>query len=128
MDDSKTRALFDENPDNKKFIGREYVINESNQICSFIDYKFKRNEYCAAWRDVNFSPNPVYNNKFDQNFKAFLKDRLDYMKLTYKFNFYPLETSEEALKIIEMKKFKKIILISNVGNDLSGKDFIINAR
>ena len=95
---------------------------------SFYWFKFRRNEFCVVWRDVNFSPNPVYNNKFDKTFKAFLKDRLDYMKLTSKFNFYPCETSEEALKIIEKKKFNKIILISNVGSDLSGKDFVINAR
>ena len=126
--DSKTKTIFEENPDNKKFIGREYVINDLNQICPFIGCKLKRNEFCVVWRDVNFSPNPVYNNKFDKKFKAFLKDRLDYMKFTSKFNFYPCETSEEALAIIEKKKFNKIILISNVGSDLSGKDFIINAR
>jgi len=50
------------------------------------------------------------------------------MKLTSKFNFYPCETSKEALKIIERKKYNKIILISNVGNDLSGKEFVNNAR
>ena len=97
-------------------------------MCPFMGCKFKRNEYCVVWRDVNFSPKPVYNNKFDKKFKSFLKDRLDYMKLTSKFNFYPCETSEEALKIIERKKFNKIILISNVGTDLSGKKFIIDAR
>ena len=126
--DSETRTIKDENPDKKKFVGREYVINDLNQICPFIGCKLKRNEFCVVWRDVNFSPNPVYNNKYDETFKAFLKDRLDYMKLTSKFNFYPCETSEEALKIIERKKFNKIILISNVGNDLSGRQFVINAR
>ena len=126
--DSKTKTIFAENPDTKKFIGREFVINDLNQICPFMGCKFKRNEYCVVWRDVNFSPKPVYNNKFDKKFKSFLKDRLDYMKLTSKFNFYPCETSEEALKIIERKKFNKIILISNVGTDLSGKKFIIDAR
>ena len=128
MVDSKTKTIFEENPNKNKFIGREYVINDLNQICPFLGCKFKRNEFCVVWRDVNFSSNPVYNNKFDKKFKSFLKDRLDYMKLTSKFNFYPCETSEEALKIVERKKFNKIILISNVGTDLSGKQFIIDAR
>ena len=45
-----------------------------------------------------------------------------------KFNIYACETSEEALKLIARKKYNKIILISNIGTDLEGKKFIINAR
>ena len=45
-----------------------------------------------------------------------------------KYNIYPCTTSEEALKLVERKKYNKIILISNVGNDLGGKKFITNAR
>ena len=32
---------------------------------------------------------------------------MDYMRLTSKFNFYPCQTSEEALKIIEKKNLIK---------------------
>ena len=101
--DGRTKTILEENPDKKKFVGREFVINDLNQICPFIGCKLKRNEFCVVWRDINFSPNPVYNNKFDKIFKSFLKDRMDYMRLTSKFNFYPCQTSEEALKIIEKK-------------------------
>ena len=45
-----------------------------------------------------------------------------------KFNIYSCETSEEALKLIARKKYNKIILISNIGSDLEGKSFVINAR
>ena len=45
-----------------------------------------------------------------------------------KFNIYPCETSEEALKLVERKKYNKIILISNVGTDLGGKKFVDKAR
>ena len=45
-----------------------------------------------------------------------------------KYNIYPCETTEEALKLVERKKYNKIILISNVGTDLGGKKFVENAR
>ena len=44
------------------------------------------------------------------------------------FNIYPCETSEEALKLIKRKKYNKIILLSNIGQDLGGKEFVDEAR
>lgn len=38
------------------------------------------------------------------------------------------ETSEEELKLIKKKNYNKIILISDVGVDKAGKDFVTNAR
>ena len=40
----------------------------------------------------------------------------------------PCETSEEALELVNRKKYNKIILISNVGSDLGGKKFVEKAR
>ena len=88
----------------------------------------ERNEYCVIWRDINFSSQPIYNNEYDEVFKKFLKERLKYINQMAKYNIYPCETSEEALKLVERKKYNKIILISNVGDDLGGKKFITNAR
>ena len=45
-----------------------------------------------------------------------------------KYNIYPCETSEEALELVNRKKYNKIILISNVGSDIGGKKFIDKAR
>ena len=45
-----------------------------------------------------------------------------------KYNIYPCETSEEALELVNRKKYNKIILISNVGSDMGGKKFIDKAR
>ena len=90
--------------------------------------KLKRNEYCVIWRDNNFSSNPVYKNEFDEIFKKFLSERIKYIKQVAKYNIYPCETSEEALKLIERKKYNKIILISNVGSDFGGKKFVDIAR
>ena len=90
--------------------------------------KLKRVEYCVIWRDNNFSTQPVYYNKFDQIFKSFLKERLKYINQYSKYNIYACETSEEALKLVNRKKYNKIILISNVGTDFGGKKFIDEAR
>jgi len=115
-------------PDFNKFVGTEYIIWDLDQICPFISAKLKRSEFCVIWRDNNFSINPVYNNKFDEIFKNFLNERIKYIKQMAKYNIYPCETSEEALKLVERKKYNKIILISNVGKDREGKKFVDKAR
>jgi hypothetical protein len=121
-------TIKDKYPDKRKFIGTEYVINDFNQILPFISVRMKRTEYCIIWRDTNFSLNPIYNNEFDPIFKTFLKERMKYIEQAGKYNIYPCQTSDEALKLVRKKKYNKIILISNIGTDLSGKEFIINAR
>jgi hypothetical protein len=115
-------------PDKSKFYGTEYVICETNQICPFIGAKLKRKEYCVIWRDNNFSSKPVYNNEYDEIFKKFLTERLEYIEEYAEQNIYPCETTKEALDLIKRKKYNKIILISNVGTDLGGKEFINEAR
>ena len=121
-------TIHDEEPDRSKFVGTEYVIWDLDQICPYISCRLKRNEYCVVWRDNNFSSKPVYNNNFDAIFKNFLKERIKFIEKSSNFNIYICETSEEALKLIKKKKYNKIILLSNVGTDLGGKEFVINAR
>jgi len=121
-------TIKDKIPDQSKFYGTEFVIYELEQICPFMSFKLKRDEYCIIWRDNNFSQNPVYNNKFDEIFKQFLKERMNYINKMAKFNIYPCETSEEALNLIKRKKYNKIILMSNIGTDLGGKKFVEEAR
>ena len=114
--------------DKSKFYGTEFVVWDFNQICPFISATLERKEFCVIWRDINFSPNPIYNNNYDKIFKEFLHERMKYINEMSKFNIYTFENSEDALKVIERKKYNKIILISNVGTDLAGKEFITNAR
>ena len=106
----------------------EYVVNDLDQICPFIGARLKREEFCVIWRDINFSPNSIFNNKYDELFKNFLKERIKYIEKLSKFNIYTFDNSEDALKLINRKKFNKIILISNIGDDYGGRNFIINAR
>ena len=114
------------NPDKSKFYGTEYVIWDLDQICPFISAKLERQEYCFIWRDTNFSLKPIHFNQFDETFKKFLKERIKYIEQTAKFNIYPCETTEEALKLIRRKKYNKIILISNAGD--GGREYISEAR
>ena len=72
----------------------------------------------------NFLLNPIWNNKYDEIFKNFLKDRIKYFQERIEFNIYPCETSEEVIKLIKRKKYNKIILISNVEKNLPGKKFV----
>ena len=124
--DAKLDTL--KNPDKTKFYGTEYVIQEFTQICPFISAKLIRNEYCVIWRDNNFSPEPQWNNEFDEEFKNFLKQRKKYIEQQAKYNIYPCESSEEALELIKRKKYNKIILISNIGKNDEGIKFVSEAR
>jgi len=98
-------------PDKSKFLATEYVIYDLDQICPFMSATIKRVEYCVIWKDENFSSKPVYNNKFDQIFKDFLKERMKYINEAANYNIYPCETTEEALELVKRKKYNKIILI-----------------
>ena len=122
--DSKT--IVDPKPN--QFFGTEYVVWELSQICPFISVKFKRDEFCVIWRDDNFSEKPVFGNEFDPIFKNFLKERITYIKQEAKYNVYPCSTTEEALKIVNRKKYNKIILLSNVGPNYGGRQFVDAAR
>ena len=105
--------------DNKiegKFIGTEYVITEKNQILPLYGLTLKRNEYLIIWRDPNFV----------------LKNNLQAQKLFIyrlaKMNAYFETSTEKALELVKKKKFNKIILLSSIGKDLSGKKFVEIAR
>ena len=115
-------------PDKSKFLASEYVIYDLDQICPFMSATLKRVKYCVIWRDDNFSSKPIWNNEFDEKFKKFLKERLKFINQNGKYNIYPCETTEEALKLVNRKKYNKIILISNVGKNLGGKHFVEEAR
>ena len=115
-------------PDFKTFVGTEYVVWELDQICPYISIKFKREEYCVIWRDNNLSEEAIHKSEFDKVFKDFLKERIKYIKQSAKYNIYPCKTTDEALKIVNRKKYNKIILLSNIGPDYGGKDFVDRAR
>ena len=103
-----------------KFIGTDYIITEKNQILPLYGLTFKRNEYFILWRDPNFSSKNIHSD--------LLKMRQLFIYKYAKMNAYFESSIEKALEIIKRKKFNKIILISNIGLDLSGKKFVEIAR
>ena len=103
-----------------KFIGTEYVITEKKQILPLYCLTLKRNEYFILWRDPNFEG--------QNEFSKFLKDRKIFANRIAKMNIFFESKTEEALKLIENKKYNKIILITSIGKDLSGKKYIEFAR
>ena len=103
-----------------KFLGTEYVITEMDQILPLYGLTFKRNEYIVIWRDNHF--------KGQNDYSDYLKERKLFIYEYAKMNAYFTVSIEKALEIIKRKKYNKIILISNIGQDLSGKKFVEVAR
>ena len=103
-----------------KFLGTEYVITEKEQILPLYGLTFKRNEYLIIWRDSHFKG----VNEFDK----FLEEQKLFIYEYAKMNAYFESSIEKALELIQRKKYNKIILISNIGLDLSGKRFVEIAR
>ena len=118
----KAKSLSEISIDNKKgnFIANEYIISEKDQILPLYRLTLKRNEYCIIWRDPNFG----VKNSFS-GFLEYIKNIID---KEAKMNIYFESSVEKALEIVRKKKFNKIILISNIGLDLSGKRFVEVAR
>ena len=105
---------------NGAFIVNEYVVTELEQICPLYAIKIKRNEYFLLWRDLNF--------KGKNFFSDYLKQRELYANGIAKMNIYIENNTENALKFIYKRRFNKMILITSIGLDFSGKKFIEIAR
>ena len=92
------------------FIGNEYLITDKDQILPLYAITFKRVDYLVIWRDYNFNnenPNNYSSDLFNkiQEFHRKIK-KFIYSELNSKI--YYLETTEEALKLIERKKYNKV--------------------
>jgi len=124
-----TRVLTElELKDFNKFYGREYVITNKNQILPLYVVSVKRVEYLVIWRDYNFNSNNP--NNYDQDiFKEMQEFHTQIKKIiTRELNskIYYIQNDEEAMKLIDRKKYNKIIIITNGNNN--GKEFIDNTR
>ena len=110
------------------FIGNEYVITNENQYLPLYGVTFKRVKYLVIWRDYNFNENNF--NQYDQNvfneIKKFHREIKKIIARELNTNIYYINSTEEALELIDRKKYNKIIIISNGNN--KGGEFIIKAR
>ena len=112
----------------KNILWNEFVITEKNQILPLYAVTMKRIEYLVIWRDYNFNqnnPNNYSNNVFIkmQEFHRKIKNILT-NELNSKIYF--IEDTEEALNLVNRKKYNKVIIITNGNNN--GKNFILKSR
>ena len=112
----------------KGFIGNEYCITDENQYIPLYGITFERVEYLVIWRDYNFNEKNVnnYPEKLYREMREFHKKIKKFISLELKSRIYYIENTEEALKLIDRKKYNKVIVISNGNND--GAGFIKEAR
>ena len=101
---------------NGNFIANEYVISEKEQILPLFNLDFNKNQDLIIWRDPSYGANTPFEIMF--------KFSKLYIYENYKMNLYFENSLEKALELVKRKKFNKIILISNIGKDLSGKRFV----
>ena len=109
-------------------IGKEYLITEESQILPLYAVTVKRLEYLVIWRDYNFSSdNPNhYSLQVFQEIQNFHREIKKIISREFDSKIYYTTTTEEALELIERKKYNKIIIVTNANNN--AKDFINNAR
>ena len=118
--DSLSESCFLEEKRKGQFLGNEYGITEKYQILPIYSLTVKRNEFFILWRDPNFEGENQYSD--------YLLERKLFCTEKAKMNIYFESSTEEELKFILRRKYNKIILITSVGLDLSGKKFIEIAR
>ena len=118
----KKIEIFHYNDNNNKIrICTEYVLSEKYQIFPIYTLTLRRNEYFVIYRDPNF----VKKNHYTKDLKQIM---LRSLKYSYDKNFYFESSTEKALELILKKKKVKVILITSIGRDKSGKRFAEIAR
>ena len=95
--------------------GEEFVFADKYQIIPICSFTMMRKDHYILWKD----------EKIDDN------ENLSYLEKISKqmeVNIYPKRSVEESLEIIRTKKHSKIKLITNAGQNLSGKKLIEESR
>ena len=110
----------------KGFIQNIYLINDKDQMLPLYAINLRRVEYLIIWRDNNFNEsNPNNYGNFDKmlQFNEEIKN-FAYREINSKI--YYVNSTEEGLRLIDRKKYNKIIIITNGGNN--GEEFINESR
>ena len=108
------------------YIQNEYLISHREQVIPLYGICLRRVEHLIIWRDNNFdesNPNKYQDfeemTKYNNEMKAYA-----YLELNAKI--YYVNSTEEGLKLVDRKKYNKIIIVTNGGNN--GKEFIDKSR
>ena len=109
-----------------EYIQNEYLISHQEQVIPIYGICLRRVEHLIIWRDKNFDEsNP---NKYE-DFEEMIKYNIEMMSFAYlelNAKIYYVKTTEEGLKLVDRKKYNKIIIITNGGNN--GEEFIKESR
>ena len=107
---------------------KEYLMTEKSQILPLYAITVKRLEYLVIWRDYNFNlDNPNnYSLQDFQDIQCFHSKIIKIISREFNSKVYYVNTTEEALELINKKKYNKVIIITNGNNN--AKDFIKKAR
>ena len=105
----------------RRFIGTEYVIPSEKQILPLYTITLKRSEYYCLWKDYHFTHQTEFT-KHALHVQNIAKQLLG-------INLYGVGEIDEALEIIKRKKYNKVIIMSNVGDNVEiAKQFIKDIR
>ena len=110
---------IEENERRKNILGADYVVTEKEQILPLYGLTLKRNEFLVIWKDSLYGNDSERTNILEKiKFKICEKMNI---------NVYFENNIKKALELIQIKRFNKIILISDLQNS-NEKEFINNAR
>ena len=128
-DDYSTRVLSEKDLRNyNHFYAKEFVISDLNQILPLYVVIVKRMEYLVIWRDYNFnSSNPnLYPQRVFKEIQSFHRELKSFITRNLNSKIYYVENDDEAMKLLDRKKYNKILIISNGANN--AQKFIENSR
>ena len=103
----------------ERYVGKEYCVTNKEQIYPIYGINLQRVDYCIIWRDSNFN---------SLAWKEPLRKNKEIIEKMTGYNLYTESDTKSALKLVWKKKYNKIILITNVGEDLEGKKYIDKVR
>ncbi len=110
----------------KNYFQNEYLLSHQEQILPIYAICLRRVEYLIVWRDNNFNVNNPNNYQNFDKMIEFNKEMKNFAYRELNSKIYYVKTTEEGLKLIDRKKYNKIIIITNGGNN--GEDFIKESR
>ena len=102
-----------------RLIAKEYCVTNTDQIFPIYGINLQRVDYCIIWRDTNFD-SYIWKDSLNKN-KEIIRNMTGY-------RLYTENNSKDALKLVYRKRFNKIIIITNVGNNLEGKKYVDKVR
>ena len=125
---SNTNEIVSENElkNYKKYIQNEYLLSHKEQILPLYAICLRRVEYLIIWRDNNFNINNPNNYENFDKMIEFNKEMQNFAYRELNSKIYYVKTTEEGLKLIDRKKYNKIVIITNGGNN--GEEFIQESR